>query len=177
MTDQQQPGWLKGQLIDTLARIANQKTVTQPPARTADPAKVIEFQSLDKLDKAIRGLQGQIVQIDGEEHRLALEAQAAVNAYTAKFSDIGDRRGRLYADLRTLQLQLVEAVKRAGIMAHIIEPKDSQYHGKTTSREHRAEEAWAKEARPGATANSPAPANGQEVGEAEAPSSRTFGNR
>ncbi len=159
----EQPGWLKGQLIDTLSRIANQKTVTQPPARTADPAKVIEFQSLDKLDKAIRAMQGQIVQIDGEEHRLAIEAQAAVNAYNAKFSDIADRRGRVYGDLRTLQLQLVEAVKRAGIMAHIIEPKETR-NGKTITREHGAQEA---------RTGTPATVGDSEAGEAEAPSSRT----
>lgn len=166
MTTEQQPGWLKGQLIDTLTRIANQKIVTQPPIRTADPNKVIEFQSLDKLDKAIRAMQGQIVQIDGEEHRLAIEAQASVNAYTAKFSDISDRRSRVYGDLRTLQLQLVEAVKRAGIMAHIIEPKETR-NGKTSALEHGTQEARAR---------TPTAVGVSEAGEAEARSSRTFEN-
>lgn len=138
-----QPGWIKGELINALTRIANAKTTTEPQSRSVDSSKIVEFQSLDKLDKAIRGIQSQIIHIDAEQHRVDIEAQSAVTAFETRFSEINDKRARMQADLRNLQLQLVEAVKRSGLMARIIESKEQQ-HGRHSdaSRYAGTNEAW-----------------------------------
>ena len=103
---------LNWNLTDILERVANQKTA-------APEEKVVTMPGLDKLAKAIRELQGKLVAIEGDEHKLMLAFQEVERESESLQTDIRQRRVEVSEQLTRLQLQMIDAVKSCGIMASV----------------------------------------------------------
>jgi hypothetical protein len=107
---------LNWNLTDILERVANQKT-------SAPDEKVVTMPGLDKLAKAIRDLQGKLISVEGDEHKLLLAFQEVERESEAMQGDIRQRRAEITEQLRRLQAQMVDAVKSCGIMATVPEDR------------------------------------------------------
>jgi hypothetical protein len=105
---------LKWNLTEVLERVANSRT--GPPA---EPEKVVTMPGLDKLAKAIRQLQTQLIEIEGEEHKLLIAFREVERESETLHSAIQTRRSEVQEQMTRLQGQMVEAVKACGIAATI----------------------------------------------------------
>lgn len=104
----------KWNLMEVLERVANQKT--QPPEASE---KVVTMPGLDKLARAIRELQAEIVGLDSEEHKVMLAFQEVERESETMQADIRAKRNDVRERLARLQGQMIEAVKACGIMASL----------------------------------------------------------
>ncbi len=108
-------------LIAALERVAKQSTGR--PADTLE--KVVTMPGLDKLARAIRELQAEVIGLDGEEHKVLLAFQEVERESAAMQSEIRSKRADVKERLARLQGQMIEAVKACGIMASIPGDRDA----------------------------------------------------
>ena len=109
-------------LIAALERVAKQGTGR--PADTLE--KVVTMPGLDKLARAIRELQAEVISLDGNEHKIVLAFQEVERESEAMQSEIRAKRADVKERLTRLQGEMIEAVKSCGIMASIPGDRDAQ---------------------------------------------------